>query len=83
MPAELTTKLSSLFATILLVVLFSPEVLAQTTDSTEWRSYGGDLGHRKYAPLEQINRDNVHLLEEAWTWTSVDEDLRDSNAIIR
>jgi quinoprotein glucose dehydrogenase len=32
----------------------------------EWRSYGGDLGHTRYAPLDQINGDNFSKLEVAW-----------------
>jgi quinoprotein glucose dehydrogenase len=32
----------------------------------EWRSYGGDLGHTRYAPLDQINATNFSKLEIAW-----------------
>src|SRR6187431_2918253 len=32
----------------------------------EWRSYGGDLGHTRYSPLDQINADNFGKLEIAW-----------------
>src|ERR1700686_4544446 len=32
----------------------------------EWRSYGGDLGSTRYAPLDQINADNFNKLEIAW-----------------
>jgi quinoprotein glucose dehydrogenase len=32
----------------------------------EWRTYGGDLGNTRYAPLDQINRDNFKDLEIAW-----------------
>jgi len=32
----------------------------------EWRTYGGDLGHTRYAPLEQIDGDNFSRLEIAW-----------------
>src|SRR5438067_9301391 len=32
----------------------------------EWRSYGGDLGHTRYAPLDQINAANFNRLEIAW-----------------
>jgi len=32
----------------------------------EWRSYGGDLGHMRYSPLDQINADNFGKLEIAW-----------------
>ena len=49
----------------------------------QWRSYGGDQGHSKYSPLDQINEDNVHDLRVAWTWTSVDEEIKARNEVIR
>jgi quinoprotein glucose dehydrogenase len=36
------------------------------TINGEWRSYGGDLGHTRYAPLDQINAANFSTLEVAW-----------------
>lgn len=36
----------------------------------EWRAYGGDLASTGYAPLDQINADNVAELEIAWRWTA-------------
>ena len=32
----------------------------------EWRTYGGDLGNTRYAPLDQITADNFSKLEVAW-----------------
>jgi quinoprotein glucose dehydrogenase len=32
----------------------------------EWRTYGGDLGNTRYAPLDQINAGNFNQLEVAW-----------------
>jgi quinoprotein glucose dehydrogenase len=32
----------------------------------EWRSYGGDTGHTRYSPLDQINATNFGTLEIAW-----------------
>src|SRR5262245_25594919 len=32
----------------------------------EWRTYGGDLGHTRYAPLDQIDAKNFRTLEIAW-----------------
>ena len=34
----------------------------------QWRYYGGDAGSTRYAPLDQINPDNVADLEIAWRW---------------
>ena len=43
--------------------------LAQTgATNGEWRAYGGDAGSTRYAPLDQITRDNVGDLEIAWRW---------------
>ena len=36
------------------------------TKGGEWRAYGGDLGHTRYAPLDQINATNFNELEVAW-----------------
>jgi quinoprotein glucose dehydrogenase len=36
------------------------------TRNGEWRSYGGDLGHTRYAPLDQINAQNFSKLQVAW-----------------
>ena len=59
------------------------EARAQTgADPAEWRFYGGDPGHTKYTPLDQITEDNVDQLRIAWTWTSVDEKLRAENPVI-
>ena len=55
----------------------------QGASSGEWRSYGGDAGHSKYSPLDQINADNVHRLQVAWTWNSVDQALRENNEVIQ
>ena len=49
----------------------------------QWPTYGGDPGHTKYSPLDQITKDNVAALRISWTWTSVDETLRAENPIIR
>ena len=42
---------------------------------TEWRTYGGDLASRRYAPLDQINRDNFKNLKVAWIWKSPDFEI--------
>ena len=61
----------------------APAAHAQTgADPAEWRFYGGDPGHTKYTPLDQITADNVDRLRIAWTWTSVDEKLRAENPVI-
>ncbi len=42
------------------------------TSNGEWRSYAGDIGGKKYSPLDQIDADNFADLEIAWEWTTVD-----------
>src|SRR5205823_1332893 len=32
----------------------------------EWTTYGGDLASTRYAPLDQITKDNFNKLEVAW-----------------
>ena len=44
-----------------------PFAAAQSgTKNGEWRSYAGDLGSTRYAPLDQINAANFNNLEIAW-----------------
>ena len=42
------------------------------TANGEWRSYAGDIGGRKYSPLDQINASNFNELKIAWEWISGD-----------
>ena len=34
----------------------------------EWRYIGGDAGHTRYLPLDQINSTNFENLQVAWVW---------------
>lgn len=40
--------------------------------STDWRAYGRTSHGTRYAPIDQINRDNVKNLEVAWTFRTGD-----------
>lgn len=40
-------------------------------DDFEWPSYGGDLGHTRYAPLDQIDVSNFGSLELAWRFSTL------------
>jgi quinoprotein glucose dehydrogenase len=59
-------------ATMVPVLLLSFLVLPATvsaqrgTTNGEWRTWGGDLGATRYAPLDQINADNFSTLQIAW-----------------
>ena len=37
----------------------------------QWRTYGGDLGSTRYAPLDQIDGDNFGDLEVVWRFNTV------------
>jgi len=45
------------------------------TKGGQWRSYNGDAGSTKYAPLDQINKTNVSKLHVAWRRPAVDPTL--------
>src|SRR4051812_17192501 len=50
-----------------LVCCAAVTVIAQSgAAGGEWRTYGGDLGHTRYAPLDQIDASNFGKLEVAW-----------------
>jgi len=58
-----------------LLILLTALVLSRLTGSAqqgvkngEWRSYAGDNGSSRYAPLDQITRDNFKDLQIAWSW---------------
>ncbi|HEY8519415.1 MAG TPA: pyrroloquinoline quinone-dependent dehydrogenase [Gammaproteobacteria bacterium] len=45
----------------------APAALGQRgAPNGEWPTYGGDLGHTRYAPLDQIDATNFGRLEVAW-----------------
>ena len=53
--------------TLCVIVAATTGAVAQSgARNGEWRTYGGDLGNTRYAPLDQINRDNFNDLEIAW-----------------
>ena len=52
---------------VLMMVLLVVSVQGQLgTKNGEWSTYGGDLGHTRYAALDQINAANFNQLEVAW-----------------
>jgi quinoprotein glucose dehydrogenase len=69
-------RLVLLLATMAMAVTATTPLPAQRgTGGGEWRSYNGDLGATKYAPLDQINRSNVAQLRIAWRRPAVDASL--------
>ena len=64
---------------VAVLVLTGPVAGQHGTKSGEWRSYGGDNGATKYAPLDQIRKDNVSNLRIAWRRPGVDASLMASD----
>src|ERR1700741_3023168 len=57
------------FALLTALVLTASTGLApHGTKNREWRSYDGDNGSPRYAPHDQITRDNVKDLQVSWSW---------------
>jgi len=42
------------------------------TENGEWRTLGGDVGHTRYSPLDQITPANFETLKEAWKFSPLD-----------
>jgi quinoprotein glucose dehydrogenase len=55
---------------LLTAAVISPSagMAQQGAKGGEWRAYAGDVGSSRYAPHDQINRDNVRNLQVAWSW---------------
>ena len=72
-----TSLVFALLAALLFACSDSEEALLPlgvgSTDY-DWVNYGNDLGHSKYAPLDQINQDTFGNLQLAWIWDSVDNE---------
>ena len=56
----------SLVFIALLPPLNGQEYLPLSTENGDWPSYGGDTGHTRYSPLDQIDASNFSELEVAW-----------------
>src|SRR5262252_9871823 len=50
------------------IVLAQSGTAQRGTRDGEWRSYAGDNGSSRFAPLDQITRDNFKNLQVAWSW---------------
>lgn len=50
----------------------APAVPAAAASATDWRAYGRTPAGTRYAPIDQINRDNVDGLQVAWTFQTGD-----------
>ena len=81
-PEPFTSKIETRYTTILIAVLLiviyinntsydvqvpsSPGTGLVNNESGQWSHYGATKKGTRYAPSDQINLENVHLLERAW-----------------
>src|SRR5687768_4470194 len=63
--------------------LVVPVAAQRGTMDGQWRSYNGDLGATKYAPLDQITESNVQTLRIAWRRPAVDPKLTSGKAPLK
>ena len=70
MNVKLTCQIGlvSVFGFFLVLPAISQPMLG--TENGEWRYLGGNVGHTRYSPLDQINRENFEDLEIAWIFRS-------------
>ena len=54
------------WASVLILIAGTVPSAQRGAGNGEWRTYGGDLGHTRYAPLDQIDAKNFSTLEIAW-----------------
>jgi quinoprotein glucose dehydrogenase len=60
---------------VLLAAVFLTLPSAQSrrgTENGEWRYLGGDAGHTRYSPLDQVTPANFETLKEAWRFSPLD-----------
>jgi quinoprotein glucose dehydrogenase len=50
------------------LVVVTARATAQSPRPTEWPAYGRDAGGSRFAPIDQVNRENVGRLQVAWTY---------------
>lgn len=70
--------LTVIFVTVVCCLWAGPLGAQQGTLDGQWRSYGGDLGSTRYAPLDQIDCNNFDQLEQVWSWQTIDTSLSKS-----
>ena len=58
------------------------DVMLQNPDAADWLNWRRTLDGWGYSPLDQIDRDNVHLLQLAWAWPLA-EGLSQAGPLVR
>ena len=70
-PLPTQTLVSCLGFAFALLMVTAATAFAQRlpgTENGEWRYLGGDAGHTRSSPLNQINAANFENLEQQWVW---------------
>src|SRR5207247_6971244 len=57
---------AGMFVACMIVGAAVPVIGQSGAANGEWRVYGGDLGHTRYSPLDQIDAANFSKLEVPW-----------------
>lgn len=68
MPCRWRTLFSGLLWVTGLALAATAAADAPGTKDGQWHYLGGDSGHTRYSPANQINAENFADLEEAWVW---------------
>ncbi len=63
-------QVAACLAGMLLFCAAAPASAQTGAKNGEWRTYGGDLGNTRYAPLDQINASNFDKLQIAWRFNT-------------
>jgi len=68
-PVRLQTRIFGLALAVMMATATAATAQRLTgTENGEWRYLGGDAGHTRSSPLDQINGENFADLEVAWLW---------------
>src|SRR5262245_24548549 len=73
----------NVFVCTVLFVLNTTLDAQRGTTGGQWPNHSGDKGSTKYAPLDQINKNNIRNLQIAWRRPAVTADLRTSHPNLR
>jgi alcohol dehydrogenase (cytochrome c) len=86
----LTLKRCSRYFTLVLLAVAGMRCLAQDAGvqrsappiGKSWPTYNGDMTGRRYSGLDQINKDNVHLLTLAWAFPTRGDVLKSTPLVV-
>ena len=74
-------RYNRLYLSIVVVMLFIQCASEKEAENVDWANYLGGMDVNHYAPIDQINIENVSELEVAWEYHSNDADEQDRSQI--